>query len=387
MGSLFKPSQQKTTSTSTPWGPQGDALQHGFDSLGGALDQQLNTPYYQGDMYAGMDPLTSQGVNANAGYATGAGAQAAGAVGSTSQGLLPSGASGMGAYDKLLSMGSTDPTQGNITSAGQYADNPYMSGMIDAASRDVTRNLFENQLPGLNQAATGSGNINSSRAGVAQGIMERGAADQIGDIASQMRGNAYSQGLSLAEQGRQANMGAVGAAGQGYGDIYDLGLKGSALGQDMTFNNNNALITGGQLNQQDAQGQMNADYQQWLGNDQRDMSALGNYFNMVNGVPSFGTTTGSTPGASPFQNIAGAATSALGAYMMFSDKRLKTDVKQVGIAPNGLTVHSWRYRQDRGLDLPLGTHTGFMADEVAEKYPEAVSVEHGYLKVDYGKLR
>jgi hypothetical protein len=77
-----------------------------------------------------------------------------------------------------------------------------MSGMIDAASRDVTRNLYENQIPGLNQAATDSGNMNSSRAGVAQGIMSRGAADQIGDIASNMRGQAYSQGLGLAENAR-----------------------------------------------------------------------------------------------------------------------------------------------------------------------------------------
>jgi hypothetical protein len=54
--------------------------------------------------------------------------------------------------------------------------------------RRCSRNLYENQIPGLNMSATGSGNMNSSRAGVAQGIMTRGAADQIGDIASQDAG-------------------------------------------------------------------------------------------------------------------------------------------------------------------------------------------------------
>jgi hypothetical protein len=96
--------------------------------------------------------------------------------------LLGAGQQGLDAYGQLYGMAGQDPTKANIAAAGQYADNPYLDGQIDAASRDVTRNLYENQLPGLNEAATDSGNMNSSRAGVAEGIMKRGAADQIGDI-------------------------------------------------------------------------------------------------------------------------------------------------------------------------------------------------------------
>jgi hypothetical protein len=314
MGSLFKPTQQKTTSTSTPWGPQGDQLKNVFGDAQGIYDSQKGTPYYSGELYAGMDPLTSQGINANAGYATGAGADAASNVLSSGQNLLGAGQQGLSAYNSLMGAATTDPTQGNIASAGAYADNPYLSGQIDAASRDITRNLYENQIPGLNMSATGSGNMNSSRAGVAQGIMTRGAADQIGDIASQMRGNAYSQGLNLAEQGRESNMGYMGQAAQGYGNVYGQGLGASQQGQNMTYQNNDALIQGGQLNQQDQQGQDNAGYQQWQGQDQRASDLLNRYYGIVGGQNWGGTATGSQPGQSMFQTLLGAAAAGAGAY-------------------------------------------------------------------------
>jgi len=387
MGSLFKPSTQKTTTTNTPWGPQGDALKYGFGQLQNVIGQKVGSPYYQGDLYANMDPLTSHGIDANAAYANGPGAALASGVGASASGALPGASSGMSAYDQLRAMASTDPTQSNIASAGQYADNPWMNGMIDAASRDVVRNLNENELPGLNQAATGSGNINSSRAGVAEGIMRRGAADQIGDIASQLRGQAYQNGLGLAEGARTANMGGLGAAGSGYGDIYDLGLKGSALGQDLAFNNGNTLISGGQLNQQDQQGQLNADFSRWQGADNRDMSFLIPYMNAVGGIPGFGTSTASQPGPSPFQNLVGAGTSALGAYMMFSDPFLKTNIVPTGeTTKDGIAIHEFDYKDDTGLDLPKGRQVGVIATDVAKVRPDAVGLKDGFLIVDYGKL-
>jgi hypothetical protein len=162
-------------------------------------DSQKGTPWYQGDLYANMDPLTSQGINASSGFATGAGADAATRTARRGRQYARPRRSSL---RRPFGAASQDPTKANIAAAGQYADNPFMTGMIDAASRDVTRNLHENQLPGLNDGRDGSGNMNSSRAGVAEGIMRRGAADQIGDIASNMRGSAYQSGLGLAEGAR-----------------------------------------------------------------------------------------------------------------------------------------------------------------------------------------
>lgn len=386
MGSLFKPSKQTTTTTSTPWGPQGQQLQNVFGDAQGIYDSQKGTPFYQGDLYAGMDPLTDQGIQANASYATGAGADAASNVLNSGQSLLGAGQQGLSAYNALYGAATTDPTQSNITSAGQYADNPYMSGMIDAASRDVTRNLYENQIPGLNEAATGSGNMNSSRAGVAQGIMERGAADRIGDISAAMRGQAYSQGLGLAEGARTSNMGFLGQAAGGYGSVYGQGLGATAQGNDMTYGNNNALISGGQLYQQDQQGQDNADFAQWQGQDQRQNDLLNRYYGIVGANNWGGTGTGTQPGPSPFQSILGGAATAAGTYMAFSDPRLKDCVVKIGAHRSGVPLYSFVYRQDMGLDLPRGPQVGVMATDVAKARRDAIGVKDGYLQVDYGKL-
>lgn len=55
-----------------------------------------------------------------------------------------------------------------------------------------------------------------------------------------------------------------------------------------------------------------------------------------------------------------------GIFGMFSDRRLKYDIKRVGTADNGLAIYSYKFD-------PYGpTHIGFMADEVEKVHPEAV---------------
>jgi hypothetical protein len=380
MGSLFSPSEQKTTSTSTPWGPQGDALRSAFGDAANIYASQQGTPFYGGDLYANMNPLTDQGIQASQNFSTGAGADAANSAMGAGSDML-----GLGgrAYDALFSAAGQDPTKANIAAAGQYADNPYMSGMIDAASRDVTRNLYENQIPGLNQAATGSGNMDSSRAGVAQGIMSRGAADQIGDIASSMRGQAYSQGLGLAENARSTNMNALNAATGAFGQ----GMGAMGQGYGMANQNNQNLIQGGQLYQQDAQGQDNADFAQWQGQDQRPNDLLQRYYGIIGANNWGGTSTGTTPGPSMFQNLLGAASTAAGAAMAFSDPRLKANVQPTGeLTKDGIPLVAFDYIATPGLDLPRGRQVGVMATDVAKVRRDAIGVKDGYLQVDYGKL-
>jgi hypothetical protein len=388
MGSLFKPSQTKSTSTSTPWGPQGDALKDAFGDAKSVYDSQKGTPFYQGDLYANMDPLTAQGIGANANFATGAGADAANHVLSSGNPLLAAGGQGLAAYQALNGMASSDPTQANIGAAGRYADNPFLSGQIDAASRDVVRNLNENQLTGLNEAATASGNMNSSRAGVAEGIARRGAADQIGDIAANMRGNAYDRGLGLAESTRTANMNGLATAGAGFGSTFGQGLGAIGQGLGEVYGNNNALVTGGQLNQQDQQGQLNADFSKWQGNDTRPNELLNRYMSIIGSQNWGGTQTGTTPGPSLFQTLLGAGATAAGTAMSFSDPRLKTNIKATGerTRKHGLPIFTWFYRNVPGLNLPKGRQVGVMATDVRKLVPEALGVSHGYLQVDYGKL-
>src|SRR5262249_35682000 len=79
----------------------------------------------------------------------------------------------------------------------------------DAAMRDATRQATENDLPGIARTAALTGNLGSSKRGIAEGLVTRGLLDKAADVSSNLRGQAYSQGLGLAEQGREFNNNAM----------------------------------------------------------------------------------------------------------------------------------------------------------------------------------
>lgn len=65
---------------------------------------------------------------------------------------------------------------------------------------------------------------------------------------------------------------------------------------------------------------------------------------------------------------------------MFSDRRLKKNIKQISTRPDGLNVYEFDYIWGGGRQI------GLMAQEVQAIYPSAVSESDGYLMVDYGKV-
>jgi hypothetical protein len=80
---------------------------------------------------------------------------------------------------------------------------------------------------------------------------------------------------------------------------------------------------------------------------------------------------------------------SLGGAALMSDIRTKENIQPIGIAPNGLTVYSYEYK-DEFKDHELaghGTHIGYMAQEVEQVFPYAVkTLNDGYKVVDYGLL-
>ena len=75
--------------------------------------------------------------------------------------------------------------------------------------------------------------------------------------------------------------------------------------------------------------------------------------------------------------------------MAMSDFRTKQNIEAIGIAPNGLTVYSFEYKDEfKHHELAgHGTHIGYMAQEVEQVYPHAVrTLDDGYKVVDYGLL-
>jgi len=75
------------------------------------------------------------------------------------------------------------------------------------------------------------------------------------------------------------------------------------------------------------------------------------------------------------QGAVGIGTGLMG---MFSDRRLKTNIRREGVTPGGTPVYTWNYVWGGPR------YRGVMADEVPEA---AVLHSSGYLMVDYGKVR
>tara|TARA_R110002020_G_scaffold10785_5_gene40950 strand:- start:1742 stop:2935 length:1194 start_codon:yes stop_codon:yes gene_type:complete len=83
---------------------------------------------------------------------------------------------------------------------------------------------------------------------------------------------------------------------------------------------------------------------------------------------------------------------ALGNPILFSDRRLKDNIKRIG-TENGHNLYEFNYLKggDPYLNLVLdteNTYIGVMADEVEKTNPEAITVdpESGYKMVDYNKI-
>lgn len=70
----------------------------------------------------------------------------------------------------------------------------------------------------------------------------------------------------------------------------------------------------------------------------------------------------------------------LGALAMLSDRRMKTDIQQVGSLNNGLPVYRYRYKAGGPMTI------GVMADEVKQSNPDAVINVGGVDYVKYGDL-
>jgi hypothetical protein len=309
------------TETQDPWKVQQPYLLGGFQGATNNYTDAMKNPVYQGDLYAGLNPMQQGAINGIQGFATGAGANAANGVLNASMGMMPSASNGMtNAANGLLNMSSQDPTQGNIQAAGAYANNPFLNDSIDAASRDVTRNLTEQVLPGINRVGSGTGNTNSTRTGIAEGLALRGAQDRIGDISATMRGDAWNKGLATSEAARQANMQGVSSAGGLYNNAMDNALRGAATGSTLGYNNLDALSKAGGMLQTDAQGNLNADLQQYMNNQQMPSQWLDNYMQAIKGNYGGTTVNSANNGQSSMMNgIQGALGGAAGGLSLYNN--------------------------------------------------------------------
>lgn len=301
-----------TTQTSQPWATQQPYLQYGFEQGQNAAGNALANPVYQGQRVAGLTDAQTQAMGyandyVNQGFGNAYNAQRVGSD------LMGTGAQFGNNAANLFNQYSGDPTQQILGNANQYANNPYVNGIIDASSRDVTRNLYENQLPTLAKAAAGSGNTNSTRAGVENAVAMRGAGDRLADMSNTIRGQFFGKGLDMSQTQYNQNLTNSLNANNQLSNAYTQGLGGMTTGMTLANNAYGLGMNAGNVEQ--AQNQRGIDAEMAKFAEQRGvpLDILKQYMGIVGGNYG-GTQATTTPktGGGIMGGIQGALGGALG---------------------------------------------------------------------------
>lgn len=197
-----------------------------------------------------------------------------------------------------LALGAADPQQ-RLADSGAQASNYYTSGAIwqpennpgmrdaiDAAVRPINQQLTETTLPAIRGEAIRTGNFDSSKRQISEGLAARGAAQAAGDVSSRIVQNEYETNV-------RAQLQAMGM-----------------LPQTQALQTTPALTVGGVGDIRQAMSQ--AEINQAVGNYNFDqyagISQAKDILGLVQGMPG-GTTvsTGNVPSPNPFTTIAGGA--------------------------------------------------------------------------------
>jgi hypothetical protein len=207
----------KTAQTTDPWAPQAGALTTAFGNAQNAYGQASQavaptdfTAQMSPQQLAAFQQMIQQGGNLstpNGQAATGTALQGAGTSGVT--GAL----SGLNGYNPSAS----NNPQSLIDSANQFVAGQNIPDQVKNAMLGASQTARDVTMPGIEQNAAIGGNTNSTRTGIADGLVQRGLAEQSNSLNGALTGQAFNQGLSLAQQQAQNNnVNALGAlASQG----------------------------------------------------------------------------------------------------------------------------------------------------------------------------
>ena len=312
----------KTETTSDPYGP----AKKGIDQHLGMIENQNPWEVYGGDQQAQFTGDQQQYMQNARDYTGqfGQGQQMTDQLMNAGQSMMGGIGGAQDYYNQAMGQGAVQNQGPDMGMAASYANSPYLQDSIDAAAGDVTRNLYENQMPGIAAYSAGSGNLGSSRRGMLEGMATRDAAGRIQGISTDMRNNAWNQGMGYANQIAQQNAGLnmqnrqnqMNAANQ----MSSMGMNGANLmgqGANMWGQNNQMLGNVGQMNQNyNQQGIDNAQSNYYLGQQlPYQQAGMGMNIAMQPGA-AFGTQTTEGPGGPGIMDsLVGMGMQAGSAYM------------------------------------------------------------------------
>jgi hypothetical protein len=253
-------SQQTTTTQQLPAWAQPYAQQ--ILQQGSALSQQ-GIPQYGGSLVAGLSDMQNQALQ-QIQQTAGAGTPGVNTAIDTTQNLMQN------------PMGGYQYNQSNVTpQTNPYlGQNPYLQQQVQQAQGVTAQNYATGTAAQTMGQFRNAGAFGGSAQQQYQNQQNQQLGQQLGNIATNMYGQDYANTQNLAQQGINLNtqtqlannaMNAqYGLAGQSLANQTALQAAGMAPGLAQgQYTGAQALLNAGQLPQQQAQNQLNAQYQQW----------------------------------------------------------------------------------------------------------------------------
>ena len=205
-----------------------------------------------------------------------------------------------------------------------------------------------------------------------QKFAQNAASAQFGNDASTQNFAQQMQALQMANQAKESQFNQGLASGQFQNQARAQALQEADYFKNQPLNMLNALRSGNQVSMPQFSNvstgaQIAAAPVYAATNDQYSASMDAYKARMANQAALIGGLS----------SLGGAAINK----MKFSDRRLKANILKLWTRANGLAVYAYNYLWSGDTEF------GYMADEVAKVYPEAIiTTASGYLMVDYGKI-
>jgi len=364
-------STSTSKSSSTPNAATASLFNPLFQSAKGLLDQPFKG--YEDELSAGMNETQ---IGARDLFSAGKGAETLGQAKTGARGLID--------YNPM------EVTAGQFAGSdlGPYM-NPYEDQVVQGALGDVERQRAQ-AINGGSGDFTKAGAWGGSRHGVADSLTNEAALRTAANTSGTLRSQGFDRAAGLLgddlARKTQADLANQSA------DLSGAGVRAGAAGllgsfadqeQGMALRDVEAMNTLGSQEQALEQSDLDRQYQEFLREYEDRFKRAGGQMGLIGSIPGLfaGATTKGKQTQSTSPNWTQIAGTAAQAASMFSDARLKTDVRFVGEIA-GRRWYDYRYVWDADT-----VHRGVMAQELLATDPEAVSMhETGYLMVDYGKL-
>ena len=267
--------------------------------------------------------------------------------------------------------------------AAQARFNPYEDAVVQQSIDDITK-AYQQKDIGIRDDAYRAGAFGGSRARLAQAENQTALGRGLLDAVSGIRRQGFQDAQALVGQ----NINQLSNIGSGISNL-------AGAGQQQAIGRIGAMATQGAAARGIEQADMSRRFRAADKLADEPFNRLQRGQQLLAGMPAGGVSGGT--GAqiyqpqvftqpSPLSQAAGLGSMIAGAVGA-SDVELKENIRRVGDYDNNLGWYEWDWN-DKAKEIGIEAEptAGFLAQEVLEVEPEAVTIKDGYYAVDYARL-